>query len=138
MGQVIKFLIGISIFIILASSGFPLAAQVYMWCGVVGVLFVSLVSYMNIQYSMNRLKNNEHITPELKKIIPQLLVIDYDVRSASSFCSNIITAMIVFYLIPATVFLPIAVIVAMIVNVVAMQKTKEFVKHVKDDPSYQQ
>jgi|AGFS01.1.fsa_nt_gi hypothetical protein len=137
MGAVIKFLIGISIFIILAGCGFPLVAQIYLWLGTVALFVVSAASYANISMNWKRLDNKEELLPETVKILPVLYSHNIDVLSAHSLCGNIMTAIIAFYLLPV-IMLPIAVLVAMAMHIVSLQHTKEFLKHVKNDSRYQQ
>lgn len=130
-------LIGICFFAALSASGYTTLVQVLYWMGVIVMFFVAGGNYFNAKRGLQKLSKKKRLPKELEGILPIIRKTDYDVKCVHTLFSNVVHAVIALQLAHAPV-LAAFIMIAACCGIVTLQKFKELMKNVQNDPRYQQ
>lgn len=133
---IIGHFIGICFFGALAASGYIGTVQVMYWIGVAVMLFVAGGNYIHAQRGLAKLQQNKPLSEHMESILPVLNSTDFDVKCVHTLFANVVHAVIALQLAHAPI-LAAFIMIAACCGIVTLQKFKEMMKHVKDDPRYQ-
>lgn len=134
---IIGHLIGICFFGAFAASGYTTTVQIMYWM-VVGVMFfIAGGNHLNAVRGIQKIKKNKRLPKELEDILPMLRNTDYDVKCVHTLFANVVHAVIALQLAHAPI-LAAFIMIAACLGIVTLQKFKEMMKHVENDPRYQQ
>lgn len=134
---IIGHLIGICFFGALAASGYTTFVQILYWIGVFGMFFVAGGNYFNATRGLQKLSQQKPLPKELEGILPIIRTTDYDVKCVHTLFANVVHAVIALQLVHAPV-LAAFIMIAAVCGIVTLQKFKELMKNVQNDPRYQQ
>lgn len=133
---IVGHLIGICFFGALAASGYTTLVQVLYWIGVFVMFFVAGGNYLNATRGLQKLSQKKPLPKELEKILPIIISTDYDVKCVHALFANVVHAVIALQLVHAPI-LAAFIMIAACCGIVTLQKFKELMKNVKNDPRYQ-